>query len=103
MGRSPLRVMGSLAGVLLGILALAPAAHAALAWRSVQVHPMWEDTTAAGNAHELDLAKLAGANAVRADVGWASLESDGKGQIAGWYAHKLDTFMEAAQERGLRV
>jgi hypothetical protein len=52
---------------------------------------------------ELDLARGAGAHVVRVDVGWASLEAGGPGQISDWYAKRLDAFMDGASARGLKV
>jgi hypothetical protein len=52
---------------------------------------------------DLDYAKAAGANVVRVDVGWATVESDGPGILTPWYSKRLDLFMAAARKRGLKV
>jgi hypothetical protein len=52
---------------------------------------------------ELDLARDAGANVVRVDVSWSSLETGGRGDLSPWYVKKLDRFMNAASRRRLKV
>ena len=52
---------------------------------------------------ELDMAQRAGANVVRVDVSWSSLESGGKGQHSPWYVSKLDRFVREAHDRGMKV
>lgn len=69
----------------------------------VNVHPLWVDSSVADFDRELDMAKTAGANAVRMDLSWSSLETEGKGEFSDWYVTKADTFFEHAQDRGLAV
>lgn len=40
---------------------------------------------------------------IRVDMGWDSLEADGKGRYSGWYVEKADAFFAQAQARGLKV
>jgi hypothetical protein len=68
-----------------------------------QVHPLWNDTTTADFDRDLDMAKAAGMDTVRMDLGWSTLEHDGKGQYAQYYVDKADTFFDHAAARGLRV
>lgn len=69
----------------------------------VAVHPLWADTSVADFDRELDMASAAGANAVRIDLSWSSLETEGQGRFSDWYVTKADTFFEHAQARGLQV
>lgn len=85
-----------------GWLAPAPAA-AATDLRGFHLHSLWWESTGADMDRELDLVERAGANAVRVDVGWSSLEQGGKGTRTGWYLGKLDRFVAGAKARGLRV
>jgi hypothetical protein len=81
----------------------APSAHAAAPeWRGVQLHSLWWDGSNSDMDRELDLARDAGANVVRVDVGWSSLETSGKGP-GGWYLDKLDRLVAGASARGLKV
>ena len=67
------------------------------------MHPLWGSTSVADFDRELDLAKAAGMDIVRADLGWATIEEQGKGQYAQWYVDKADTFFAHAKARGLKV
>jgi hypothetical protein len=67
------------------------------------LHSLWWDSSAADMDRELDLARDAGASAVRVDVQWSSLETGGKGTRSGWYLDNLDRFMAGAERRGLKV
>jgi polysaccharide biosynthesis protein PslG len=89
------------------MLALAVPAQAeaatATAYRGAQVHSLWWESSAADMDRELDLLGGAGANMVRVDVNWSSLETAGKGKLSQWYVDKLDRFMAGAEARGLKV
>ena len=52
---------------------------------------------------DLNLARKAGANTVRIDVGWSSVEGSRPGARSRWYVKKLDAFMHGARLRGLGV
>jgi hypothetical protein len=67
------------------------------------LHSLWWESSAADMDRELDLARWAGASAVRVDVQWSSLETGGKGTRSSWYLDKLDRFMAGAERRGLKV
>jgi len=69
----------------------------------VNVHPLWADSSTADFDRELDMAKAAGANSVRMDLSWSSLETEGKGEFSDWYVKKADTFLAHARARGLQV
>jgi hypothetical protein len=51
----------------------------------------------------LDLAERSGANTVRVDVGWASLQPDGPGRFEPDYAGHVDAFLHLARKRGFQV
>jgi hypothetical protein len=82
--------------------ATSSAQAAAPEWRGVQLHSLWWDSTNSDMDRELDLARDAGSNVVRVDVGWSSLETNGKGP-GGWYLDKLDRLIAGASARGLKV
>ncbi|MEN3273096.1 MAG: polysaccharide biosynthesis protein PslG [Actinomycetota bacterium] len=69
----------------------------------VQFHATWSDYTDAQRIALLD--KLAAANIrwVRIDIGWASLEPNGPGQLDQWHVNQLDTIISAARQRGINV
>jgi polysaccharide biosynthesis protein PslG len=85
------------------LLALPAAAGAAPRLDGVMLHSLWWESSSADMDRELDLARDAGADVVRLDVAWSSLETGGKGSLSPWYVDKLDRFMAGAQARGLRV
>jgi hypothetical protein len=87
------------------VLGLLPAAASARApaLRGAATHPLWSESSVADFDRELDLLREAGANMVRIDIGWSTLEQAGKGQFSSWYVAKADTFFEHARARGLRV
>jgi polysaccharide biosynthesis protein PslG len=97
-------------GLLLVVLTLcvfsAPAVPSAQAaapeWRGVQLHSLWWESSNSDMDRELDLVRDSGANVVRIDVGWSSLETSGKGP-GGWHLDKLDRLVAGASARGLKV
>lgn len=82
-------------------VAVAPASAAQTA--GVQTHLLWGDQDDADRERQLDRVRAAGAGMVRVDLGWASLEQDGKGRWNRWYLDKVDHVVSAAQERGIEV
>src|SRR5688500_2578660 len=56
----------------------------------VQLHPLWTGASPRQNVRELDIAKRAGAQVVRIDMGWATLEHDGKGRFSRAYGRRVD-------------
>jgi polysaccharide biosynthesis protein PslG len=103
---APARSARLLVGVLtvLAVAALmAPAADARPKLRGFALHSLWYDSEEAHIDRELDLVSRAGANVVRLDIGWSTLESGGKGVYSRWYLDKLDRFVAAAHARGIRV
>lgn len=84
------------------LLGAAPAA-AAPRYLGAQVHPLWSDSPRGDVLRELDALAELGANVARVDVGWSSLEGDGRGRWGWWYVQRLDAFAAAAAERGIRL
>jgi polysaccharide biosynthesis protein PslG len=91
--------------VLLGVTLgpASPAAAQSAPLDGMQLHPLWDGVTIREAARELDIARRAGADVVRVDVAWSSLELEGKRRWSRGYAHRLDAFVRNARSRGLRV
>src|SRR4051812_23808682 len=96
-----------LAGVVLLLAALAVSvpgvARADEQLRGAQVHSLWPGSSIEDSERELDMLADAGANAVRIDVSWSSMETDGKGNYSPWYLEKADRIFKHANDRGLKV
>ena len=83
-----------------------PAAHAADAPRpqvGVQFHGMWSDYTDAQRAQVLDDLAAAHVGWVRLDVSWAMLQPDGPNSYSTWGVGFVDSVVNAAAARGLKV
>lgn len=87
------------------VVALVPAgtAIAGTKYRGAQTHPLWSSSTVSDFDRELDLLRNAGANTVRIDITWSSLQTAGKDRFSSWYVDKIDTFMRHAEARGIKV
>ena len=97
------------------VLLITAAALAAMTWpatmgrastaplRGAQMHALWSTSSVSDFDRELDLLEAAGANVVRVDFSWSSLEKDGKGLYSSSYTSKMDTFVAHAHERGIKV
>jgi len=96
-------VLAALAVALVALAALAPAAFADPQYRGLNLHSMWGDQNASTIQNELDMSKDLGANVIRVDVGWSSLETNGKGQISQWYVDRLDSVIHGASARGIKT
>lgn len=69
----------------------------------VQAHLLWSNVDDAEVARQLDQAVAVGAKVVRVDVGWSTLEENGKGQYSAWYLAKMDTVVAEAEKRGVEL
>jgi polysaccharide biosynthesis protein PslG len=79
-------------------------AHAAVPQLlGAQTHPFWSDTNTTDFDHELDLLTQAGADSVRVDIAWSSLELNAKGSYDSTYVAKIDRFMTDAAARNIKV
>jgi polysaccharide biosynthesis protein PslG len=85
------------------LLIAGPAQAAGPELRGVHLHSLWWDNSPREMKRELRLAHDAGANVVRVDVSWSSLETGGRGQFSPWYVQKLDRFMSLAGRHRLKV
>lgn len=106
MRRLPLvRTAGAAVAVAACLMAsAATASHAAAPpLRGVASHPLWPDSTIEDNDRELDMLVAAGANVVRVDLSWSSLQQGGRDDYAQWYVDKADKFFASARARGLRA
>jgi hypothetical protein len=74
-----------------------------VAHRGAQVHSLWGNSSLDDARRELDMLQSAGADTVRLDLAWGSLEQSGKGQYAQWYVDKADAIFNAAAARGIKV
>ncbi len=93
-----------LALVSLAALFAAPsAASADTSYVGFQTHALWYERTDSEMDHELDMIQQLGGNVVRVDVGWSTLELNGKGQYDPGYVEKLDRFVNGADQRGIKV
>jgi hypothetical protein len=72
-------------------------------YHGAQTHPLWGGVSVDEYERELQLLQDAGADSVRIDIGWASLESDAKGQFNDWYVKRADEFFKRARLHGLKV
>jgi polysaccharide biosynthesis protein PslG len=86
-----------LAAAVLGTPARASGAQIA----GVQEYLLDVDSTE--RARQLDAAKDLGAGIIRVDVGWSTLEANGKGQYSSWYLNKIDSVVNQAEARGLKL
>ncbi len=98
----PRAALALLAALLLLTLAL-PAQASASQTAAVQAHLLWSQYDDAAVNQQLDKVKDSGAGMVRVDLGWASLEKDGKGQYDPWYLGKIDNVVGQANARGIKV
>ncbi len=93
-----------LTAVFLGFCAFAPASQADSTQDiGVQTHLLWGGVDEAEVNRQLDAVKESGAEIIRLDVGWASLQPDGPDEWSNWALGRLDTAIDAANERGIKV
>ncbi|MEA2405686.1 MAG: polysaccharide biosynthesis protein PslG [Thermoleophilaceae bacterium] len=103
MALSPLRRLLIAATASLALVAAAPSTAGAEQLHGAAVHSLWSGSSTSDWTRELDMLHDAGANAIRLDLSWSSMETDGKGQYASWYIQKTDAVIQAAQDRGIKV
>src|SRR4051812_13694856 len=65
----------------------------------VQIHPFFSGQTDATVAREMDIAARAGADSVRVDLVWSSLQLNGPGPFDANQATRVDRVLEAAARR----
>jgi hypothetical protein len=69
----------------------------------VQSHVLWGNVSSDEMDRQLDEMKRGNVAITRVDVGWASVEQDGKGKINWDYVHKLDHLVDGANARGIKL
>ncbi|HWL66684.1 MAG TPA: family 1 glycosylhydrolase [Actinomycetota bacterium] len=69
----------------------------------VQFHAMWSDYNDTQRRKVLNKMAAAGVKWVRIDVGWSSLQEQGRGVIGDWYADLLDEVVDETRKRGMHV
>jgi polysaccharide biosynthesis protein PslG len=84
-------------------LALPAGASAAPHMAGVQSHVLWGNVSLDEMDRQLDEMKAGNVAITRVDVGWASIEQDGKGEINADYLHRLDHLVEGANARGIKL
>jgi len=94
------RLAAGLLTALALVLALPSGASAAEA--GMQLHALWSDVDRTEMERQMKQAADAGATVVRLDLGWSSLQSEGKGRWNQWHLDRLDDAVDAAQELGIR-
>jgi polysaccharide biosynthesis protein PslG len=85
------------------VVVAAPPAAAQAQLDGVAMHPFWDGVSRREAARELDVAQRAGAQVVRIDIAWSSLELAGKGRISRDYAGRVATFLRDARARRIEV
>ena len=106
MGRRTNQAFIMLAAAVLAVALAAPASAQSsprVPRFGVQFHAMWADYTDAQRIAVLDKMAAAGAEWVRIDFGWSSLQSSGPNSYATWYINRADMVVDAARARGIKV
>jgi polysaccharide biosynthesis protein PslG len=85
------------------VLAGPSTAQAAEQLLGAQSHALWSGSSMADMEREFQLLAEANANAVRVDLSWSSLETEGKGRFSGWYVDKFEAFLKKAESRRIAV
>jgi polysaccharide biosynthesis protein PslG len=80
----------------------ASVARARPQYRGAQVHSLWSSVSTVEMTRELNALQSAGANVLRVDVGWATLET-AKSHYDSAFLAKLDALLAGAQTRGIKV
>ena len=102
----PARAAALLACLALLVAALALPARADAAegqLHGAMTHSLWTNSTKDVYDREFDMLSDAGADAIRVDLSWSSLETGGKGQYSKWFIEKTDSVIADARARGLKV
>jgi hypothetical protein len=69
----------------------------------VQSHVLWGNVSIGEMDRQLDEMQRAEVAITRVDVGWASIEENGKGKINWGYVDRLDHLVEGANARGIKL
>jgi polysaccharide biosynthesis protein PslG len=88
--------------VLAAVAAPTPAS-AARHMAGVQSHVLWGNVDIAEMDRQLDEMQRGHVAITRVDVGWASVEEEGRGKINWSYVHRLDHLVDGANARGIKL
>jgi plastocyanin len=91
------------AGLVPFVPGLAAAQPSGIPTFGVQFHASWSSYTNAQRILVLDKLQAAGVTWVRIDMGWASIQEHGRGEVSDWYVERLDFAVDAARDRGMKV
>lgn len=69
----------------------------------VNAHLLWSELRPRDRERILDALAGAGVRWLRVDVGWASVQEEGRDTAAQWYLDRLDATVDGARERGMKV
>ncbi|HKP89341.1 MAG TPA: cellulase family glycosylhydrolase, partial [Thermoleophilaceae bacterium] len=69
----------------------------------VMSHVLWSNVDIDEMDRQLDQMERAHVAITRVDVGWASVEQEGKGEINWDYVHRLDHLVDGANARGIKL
>jgi len=69
----------------------------------MHTHLLWSGVDSAEVDRQLDQVANAHGKVIRVDLGWSSVEQNGKGQYNSWYLGKVDAVVSKAQARGIKV
>jgi polysaccharide biosynthesis protein PslG len=100
---SSLRLVAVLICTMAILGASANAALAAPEYRGAQVHSLWSSVSSSQMTQELNDLQSAGVNVLRVDVAWRVIEWAGKGQYDPIQLSRLDTLVNEASTRGMKV
>jgi polysaccharide biosynthesis protein PslG len=103
--RRALSRLTSLAAAFAAVAAVAVPAPASASrhMAGVQSHLLWGNVSIDEMDRQLDEMKRGRVGITRVDVGWASVEQDGKGNINWSYVHRLDHLVDGANARGIKL
>ncbi len=100
---STLSRLGVTATAALALLLGTATAASAAEFHGTQLSPYWSGESAAEVDRQLDLARDSGANVIRVNLSWSSLQEKGPNKYSSWYVAKADRLFEHAHQRGLEV
>ena len=87
----------------IAIVMLAPAAARAEQMAGVQTHLLWSNATPEEIERQLTRLDEAGADVIRVDVGWASLQSESKDRYEAWVLDALDRVVARAEAHDIEL
>lgn len=88
--------------LLLVALALSPATPERAPLVGVAAHPLWVHVSAAEARRDVAAVAATGADLVRIDAGWATLQPEHRGAWSAWALRRLDRVVSAAAAEGVR-